>query len=77
MSISRTKPRSALLCALAAGSLLALGGPLSPPAAADTGPLHDVLLIGNAVSGTVSFLDGHTFQNLGSFNNVTLTLVVL
>ena len=70
MSISRTKPRSALLCALAAGSLLALGGPLSPPAAADSGSLHDVLLIGNAVSGTVSFIDGHTFQNLGSFNIV-------
>ncbi|HEU5331978.1 MAG TPA: YncE family protein [Actinocrinis sp.] len=70
MSISRTKPRSALLCALAAGSLLALGGPLSPPAAADSGSLHDVLLIGNAVSGTVSFLDGHTFQSLGSFNIV-------
>jgi len=70
MSISRTKPRSALLCALAAGSLLALGGPLSPPAAADSGSLSDVLLIGNAVSGTVSFVDGHTFQNLGSFNIV-------
>ena len=70
MSISRTKPRSALLCALAAGSLLALGGPLSPPAAADSGSQHDVLLIGNAVSGTVSFIDGHTFQNLGSFDIV-------
>lgn len=70
MSISRTKPRGALLCALAAGSLLALGGPLSPPAAADSGSLADVLMIGNAVSGTVSFIDGHTFQNLGSFNIV-------
>lgn len=70
MSISPAKPRSALLCALAAGSLLALGGPLSAPAAADSGSLHDVLLIGNAVSGTVSFIDGRTFQSLGSFNIV-------
>ncbi|WP_394831207.1 serine/threonine protein kinase [Pendulispora rubella] len=27
-----------------------------------------MLLIGNSVAGTVSFLDGHTFQNLGSFS---------
>src|SRR6266568_3322559 len=30
--------------------------------------LQKVVLIGNSVSGTVSFLDGHTFSNLGSFN---------
>ena len=70
MSISRTKPRSALLCALAAGSLATLGGVAPQAASADTGSLHDVLLIGNAVSGTVSFIDESTFQNLGSFNIV-------
>jgi DNA-binding beta-propeller fold protein YncE len=30
--------------------------------------LRDVLLVGNAVSGTISFIDGHTYQNLGSVN---------
>jgi len=37
---------------------------------ADTGtdPMRDVLLVGNSVSGTVSFLDGKTFANLGSIN---------
>src|SRR5690348_10700446 len=29
---------------------------------------HDVLLVGNSVGGTVSFLDGTTFANLGSLN---------
>ena len=28
--------------------------------------MRDVVLVGNAASGTVSFLDGHTWQNLGS-----------
>ena len=28
--------------------------------------MHDVLLVGNSVAGTVSFLDAHTFENLGS-----------
>jgi YVTN family beta-propeller protein len=34
----------------------------------ETTPLRDVLLVGNSVSGTVSFLDGTTFDNLGSVN---------
>jgi YVTN family beta-propeller protein len=29
---------------------------------------RDVLLVGNSVSGTVSFLDAHTFENLGSMD---------
>lgn len=37
----------------------------APATAADG---RDVVLIGNSASGTVSFLDGYTFQNLGSFN---------
>ncbi|WP_214411275.1 YncE family protein [Sphaerisporangium fuscum] len=36
------------------------------PVRADGG--RDVVLVGNSASGTVSFLDGRTFQNLGSFN---------
>src|SRR5258707_14801491 len=36
----------------------------APPTPAMT----DVLLVGNSVSGSISFLDGHTFKNLGSVN---------
>lgn len=32
--------------------------------------IHDVLLVGNSAAGTVSFLDGHSYQNLGSINVV-------
>jgi DNA-binding beta-propeller fold protein YncE len=38
------------------------------PAGAATAGMRDVVLVGNAASGTVSFLDGHTWQNLGSIN---------
>jgi DNA-binding beta-propeller fold protein YncE len=31
---------------------------------------RDVLLVGNSVAGTVSFLDAHTYKNLGSVNVV-------
>jgi YVTN family beta-propeller protein len=37
-------------------------------AAATRTAMRDVLLVGNSVAGTVSFVDGHTFQNLGSVN---------
>lgn len=37
------------------------------PAAASSPP-RDVVLVGNSQAGTVSFLDGHTFANLGSLN---------
>jgi YVTN family beta-propeller protein len=30
--------------------------------------LRDVLLVGNSGAGTVSFIDGHTFESLGSLN---------
>lgn len=39
-----------------------------PLAGAATPGMRDVVLVGNAASGTVSFLDGHTWQNLGSIN---------
>jgi DNA-binding beta-propeller fold protein YncE len=32
--------------------------------------LRDVVLVGNSLAGTVSFLDGKTFENLGSINAV-------
>lgn len=37
------------------------------PTAADAA-VRDVVVVGNAFGGTVSFLDGATFQNLGSIN---------
>src|SRR5205823_5961209 len=52
----------------AAGALALLVAVAPGTARADT--LHDVLLVGNSVTGSVSFLDGHTFANLGSFNVV-------
>ncbi|HZP49707.1 MAG TPA: hypothetical protein VFB40_00995, partial [Actinocrinis sp.] len=66
------RARRPVWCALAAGSLLSLGGalPAHSATASDSSGLHDVLMIGNAVSGTVSFIDGRTFQSLGSFNIV-------
>src|SRR5215470_9111428 len=30
--------------------------------------MHDVLLVGNSAAGTVSFIDGHSYQNLGTIN---------
>src|SRR5256885_15582899 len=53
------------LTVLAALAVVAAG---AVPARAGTGGLHDVVLVGNSVAGTVSFLDGHTFTNLGSVN---------
>jgi YVTN family beta-propeller protein len=41
------------------------GGDASTPTA-----MRDVLLVGNSVAGTVSFLDASTFENLGSINVV-------
>jgi DNA-binding beta-propeller fold protein YncE len=66
------RARRPVWCALAVGSLLSLGGalPAHSATASDSSGLHDVLMIGNAVSGTVSFIDGRTFQSLGSFNIV-------
>jgi YVTN family beta-propeller protein len=52
-------------------ALLLSGAALRPAtgqAATVPADLRDVVVVGNSVSGTVSFLDGHTFANLGSFN---------
>lgn len=43
-------------------------GVCAPQAVAAVPGMRDVVLVGNAASGTVSFLDGHTWQNLGSIN---------
>jgi YVTN family beta-propeller protein len=57
-----------LACALtAAFAALTVAVP-TPAAVAD--PLRDVLLVGNAQAGTVSFVDGHTFQVLGTLDAI-------
>jgi YVTN family beta-propeller protein len=55
-----------LIAATAAACLLMSTGAAATASAA----LRDVLVVGNAVGGTVSFLDGHTFANLGSLNAI-------
>jgi DNA-binding beta-propeller fold protein YncE len=51
------------LCLLTAGTIVA-----SSAAPASASALRDVILVGNSAAGTVSFLDGHTYADLGSFN---------
>ena len=59
-------PLCLTLCLSSGLSASAYAQPVSTHLAASD--LRDVVLVGNSVSGTVSFLDGHTFSNLGSFN---------
>jgi DNA-binding beta-propeller fold protein YncE len=40
----------------------------APDASGAPDPLRDVLLVGNSLSGSVSFIDVDTFENLGSVN---------
>jgi DNA-binding beta-propeller fold protein YncE len=62
---SRIATAGALLLAVG----LTAGQPAAAPSArADTSAARNVLLVGNAVAGTVSFIDGSTFANLGSFS---------
>jgi hypothetical protein len=60
--MARTAAAAALLCASAA--VLPASG------AAAAGELRDALLVGSSAAGTVTFLDGHTFATLGTFNVV-------
>jgi DNA-binding beta-propeller fold protein YncE len=68
------QPRATIGRIAAVGSLLLATGiavvqPAAQPSAlADTSGARNVLLVGNAVAGTVSFIDGNTFANLGSFS---------
>jgi hypothetical protein len=51
------------------GNAGAEGGTDAADADASTPPvMRDVLLVGNSVAGTVTFLDANTFENLGSVN---------
>jgi YVTN family beta-propeller protein len=70
MHILRTRRLAAFFCA--AATLLG-GAAIQPvqaqaPRTAAESALRDVVLVGNSAAGTVSFLDGHTFENIGTFN---------
>jgi DNA-binding beta-propeller fold protein YncE len=52
----------------AAISAMAVGSPATAQASQEA--LRDVLLVGNAQAGTISFIDGRTFENLGSLNAI-------
>jgi DNA-binding beta-propeller fold protein YncE len=58
--VARAGVATSLLCAAA----------VLPASAAAAGELRDVVLVGNSAAGTVTFLDGHTFATLGTFNVV-------
>ncbi|WP_431043175.1 YncE family protein [Streptomyces sp. P1-3] len=66
--------RVAVRLAGAAAAALVLttlgGGAATADARANRAGLRDVLLVGNGQGGTVSFIDGRTYRNLGSFNTV-------
>jgi YVTN family beta-propeller protein len=67
---TRARARRRVLAMVAAGllasTLVACGPPGPPP-----GPLgRDVILVGNNVAGTVSFIDGRTYESLGSLDVV-------
>jgi DNA-binding beta-propeller fold protein YncE len=68
------QPRDKIRRIATVGSLLlatgiAVAQPAAQPSAlADTSGTENVLLVGNAVAGTVSFIDGSTYANLGSFS---------
>lgn len=72
MPAARRRRRTTALVSGALLSLAVLATPTvaSASAAAPADALRDVLVVGNSQDGTVSFLDGHTFANLGSFNVV-------
>ena len=62
----RRKRRAALGAAASLLAAAALAG--LPAGAASADSTRSVLVVGNAVAGTVSFIDANTFANLGSFS---------
>lgn len=60
------KRLTAATAALLTAAALAVVPATQTPAQADSG--RDVLMVGNAVAGTISFIDAHTLANLGSFS---------
>lgn len=69
--MNRSARSFAALSALVSGiTLTGFTGLTAGAAPASAGAARDVVLVGNSASGTVSFLDGRTFANLGSFDVV-------
>ena len=64
-------PRKRLTAAAAAAltAVALVAGPAATAPARADGP-RDVLVVGNAVAGTLSFIDAHTLANLGSFSAI-------
>lgn len=62
----RFRHRAALSAAASLLAAAALAGGPAGPASADF--TRSVLVVGNAVAGTISFIDANTFANLGSFS---------
>ncbi|MEO6083204.1 MAG: YncE family protein [Umezawaea sp.] len=65
-------PARTLIAAVTAAVLLASTGaavaaPIPSPSVAAT---RDVLVVGNSQAGTITFLDGRTFANLGTINGI-------
>ncbi|GAA0343530.1 YncE family protein [Actinoallomurus spadix] len=60
--MSGRRVKALVVCAATAAALSV------PAGSAGAAGLRDVLLVGNSQSGSVSFIDGRTYQNLGSFN---------
>src|SRR3954463_15920491 len=60
--MSGRRLRALMICAATAAVMSVPGSP------AGAAGLRDVLLVGNSQSGSVSFIDGRTYENLGSFD---------
>jgi DNA-binding beta-propeller fold protein YncE len=72
----RTPSATVRLLALASAALIGAAGCSDAGGSPGTGRggappgMRDVLMVGNSVAGTVSFVDAETFENLGSINVV-------
>jgi YVTN family beta-propeller protein len=66
---ARPRTTARLLVSTAGTAALLAAAVAGPPSAAHAASgLRDVLVVGNSAAGTVSFIDQHTFKNLGSIN---------
>jgi DNA-binding beta-propeller fold protein YncE len=78
MTMDWTRPARRRAASIALLALLLVGAACAPPADYPTplppepvsGPMRSVLLVGNSLAGTVSFIDAESFTSLGSVNAV-------
>ena len=57
--------------AAGSGGAAAVAGAVAPKPMMSEDGMRDVLLVGNGVEGSVSFVDAHSFMNLGSVNVIS------